>query len=146
MEECAQKLGVATRRASAACAEQSRVAAELVAARAANREAGLQTRERLDAGLTRVVELMQAEDFHRAGVVRERCLSEAERAVRQRAVEAERTRSAAQSALGAARAELSTLERHHEQWNAARVRDAEAREEEAALERWNAERFKPGRP
>jgi hypothetical protein len=145
VDDCVQKLGAAASRASAACSEQSRAEAELLRARANNREAASLTRERLDQGLTRVVELAQAADCARAGATRERCLFDAERAARQRASEAERARNAAQLDLGSARSELSALERHHEQWQMARAREAEAREEDAALERWNAERFGPGR-
>jgi hypothetical protein len=139
-----RNLAVAQNKAGVAAAELARTGNELSKARAANAEIGRHTREQLEAGLTRVADLMQAGDFARAGAAREQCLSEAEGVARRRADEAARARSAAQVALGSARAELSALERHRDEWRAARAREGEAQEEEAALERWNAERFGPG--
>jgi hypothetical protein len=144
-DSSARHLAAADGKARAAAAELARAESELGKVRAANAEAAQQTRRELEAGLTRVADLMQAGELARAGVVREQCSSDAERAARRRDQEAARARHAAQLALSGARAELSALERHHEAFRAARAREAAAQEEEAALERWNAERFGPGR-
>lgn len=141
---CVRKLAAAQGKASAAAAELVRAERELSKERAASAQAKLEARERLEAGLASVADLMTAADFARAGAAREQCLSDVERAVRRRASEAERARSAAQLALGGARSEQSGLERHRDEWRAARLREGEAQEEEAALERWNAERFGSG--
>lgn len=144
-DSSARHLASAEGKARSAAAELARTEAELAKARAANAEAARQTRRELEAGLTRVADLMQAGDFARAGVAREQCLSDAERAARRRDQEAARARQAAQLALGGAHSELSALERHRDEWSLARAREGAAEEEEAALERWNAERFGPGR-
>jgi hypothetical protein len=144
-DSSARHLAAAEMKARAAAAELLRSESALAQARAANTEAAQQTRRELEAGLTRVADLMQAGDFARAGTAREQCLSESERAARRRDQEAARARHAAQLALGGARSELSALERHRDEWRAARAREGAAQEEEAALERWNAERFGPGR-
>jgi len=144
-DSSARHLAAAESKARSAAAELARSEAELARARAANAEAARQTRAELEAGLTRVADLMQAGDFARGGVAREQCLSDSERAARRRDQEAARARHAAQLALGSARSELSALERHRDDWSAARALEGQAREEEAALERWNAERFGPGR-
>jgi hypothetical protein len=143
-DSCARHLAAADGKASAAAAELSRVERDLSKERATNVQIGREVRERLEAGLASVADLATAADFARAGAAREQCLSDAERASRRRASEAERTRSAAQHALGGARSEQSALERHRAEWRAARLREGEAQEEEAALERWNAERFGSG--
>jgi hypothetical protein len=144
-DSSARHLAAAESKARVAAAELARTESELGKVRATNAEAARQTRRELEAGLTRVADLMQAGDFARAGVAREQCLCDAERAARRRDQEGARARQAAQLTLGAARAELSALERHHDAFRAARAREGAAEEEEAALERWNAERFGPGR-
>ena len=140
-----RELAAAESKVRAASAERARREGELAQARAQNAEAAQLVRDELEAGHSRVVDLMHAGDFARAGVAREKALADAERVAERREQEAAKARSTAQAALGTARSELSALERHREEWSAARAREAEAQEEEAALERWNAERFGPGR-
>lgn len=144
-DSCVRHLAAAESKVGAAAADLARTQQTLESARAANAAVEREVRQELEAGLTRVAELAQAFDFARAGAAREQCLSQAAAAARRRAEEAARTRSAAQLALGSARSELTALERHRDDWRSARAREGEAQEEEAALERWNAERFGPGR-
>ena len=144
-DRCSQHLAAAERRSSVAAAELARAQENLKNARATNAAVARRTREELEAGRTRVAELLQARAFARAAAASEQSLARTEGVLQQRLEDAVLSRKAAQLALGAARSELSALERHQGEWRMARVREGETREEEAALERWNAERFGLGR-
>jgi hypothetical protein len=144
-DRCVQNLAAARHNAAIAAAELAQAQEKLESERSTNVAIERQTREQLEAGQSRVADLVLAGDFARAGAAREQSLSRVQATAEKRVDDAARLRTSAQLSLGNARSEQSALERHQGEWRAAREREGEAKEEEAALERWNAERFGPGR-
>src|SRR5262245_27789919 len=141
----AHELAQARAQSAAMRAELERVESAIVVARREARAEAETERERLETGSLRAVDLAWSHARARAELVREQRLLEDERRARRRTEEAERSERGAVTSLQSAEAELAAVERHRAGWQRERARLRDEREEQAALEPWNAGRFAPFR-
>lgn len=120
--------------------------AERAFASARERAAAMESAEqqRLSSGLERVEDLLRAADARRLRTEHIASLAAKRQVARRSCDEAQRNRARALAALGHARDELAVVERHRDAFEHEQARLAEQHEEDAALDRWNAQRFGPG--
>jgi hypothetical protein len=102
-------------------------------------------RQELELGAARVIDLVRSELYAKVATERDAELGAREEQARGDWEGTERARSSALRSLLDARTARLAVERHRDDWAASRDREQETAEEQAALERWNTERFGPGR-
>lgn len=129
-----------------AAAQHELAAAEQALASASERSAATDRAEqqRLSSGLERVEDLLRAAAARRARTEHIASLAAKRDVAGRSCAEAQRNRARALAALGHARDELAVVERHRDAFAHQQARSAEQHEEDAALDRWNAQRFGPG--
>ncbi len=140
-EERARALGAAQASAEAARAESERATEARRREQAALSSERSEQRARLEAGEATAQDLQQGERFLVGAMGRVNRLALNEQAAERKLEEASRVEQRARGELARAEADQRTLEEHRGRFQAAERRAAELSEDEAALERWTAERY-----